>query len=195
MKKFLLTTLSAIVLSAGAAQAQDRNAPDSNLSFSVLGGWTSHPGLLLGGAKTSLEDGYNLGARLSTGLDNMGLPGFSLDADYFYNRANYDGSSHAHLASSSFMGDLIYTIPTDSPFRLYGGAGLGAVQDNLDGGLHGSSTVLGWQAIGGAEYALSPGTSLFAEYRYQNAHDANIGAIHNVGNTSNNVSVGVKFGL
>jgi opacity protein-like surface antigen len=195
MKKFLATTLTAIVLGAGAAQAQDRNDQDSNLSFSVLGGWTSHPGLLLGGTKTSLEDGYNLGARLGAGLDGMGLPGFSLDADYFYNRANYDGSSHAHLASSSFMGDLIYTIPTNSPLRFYGGAGIGAVQDNLDGGLHGSSTVLGWQAIGGTEYALSPNTSLFAEYRYQNAHDANIGAIRNVGNTTNNVSVGVKFGL
>jgi hypothetical protein len=38
-------------------------------------------------------------------------------------------------------------------------------------------------------------TSMFAEYRYQNAHNANVDSIRNVGNTSNNLSVGVKFNL
>lgn len=37
--------------------------------------------------------------------------------------------------------------------------------------------------------------ALFTEYRYQNAHDANIGALTGVGNTSNNISVGMKFSL
>ncbi len=37
--------------------------------------------------------------------------------------------------------------------------------------------------------------SLFTEYRYQNAHDANIGGLRGIGNTSNNASVGVKFNL
>jgi hypothetical protein len=36
--------------------------------------------------------------------------------------------------------------------------------------------------------------AMFAEYRYQNAHDANI-AGGPVGNTSNNLSLGVKFKL
>ena len=70
---------------------------------------------------------------------------------------------------------------------------LGAVHDDLNGTLHGSSTVFGWQALGGLEYAMAPKTSLFAEYRYQNAHDANIGVTGPIGNTSNNVSMGVKF--
>ena len=93
------------------------------------------------------------------------------------------------------MGDVIYHLPFDFPLHLYGGAGIGVINDSLGGTLAGSSTVLGWQALGGAEFALSPQTSLFAEYRYQNAHDANIGGIKNVGNTSNNVSVGVKFNM
>ncbi len=93
------------------------------------------------------------------------------------------------------MGDLIYHLPTDLPLNFYGGGGVGIVNDNLSGSLHGGSAVMGWQAIGGAEFPLNPSTSLFAEYRYQNAHDANIGAVRNVGNTSNNVSVGVKYRL
>jgi|SRR6185312_7695602 len=193
MKKYIyVTTLTAMMLSAAAVRAQD-----SNVSFSLLGGWSSHPGVMLNGVKTPMDDGYNLGARVSTKLDNTGLPGFSLDGDYFYNRSGYQGSSHgASLHSSSFMGDLTYHVPVNAtPWSLYGGAGLGLVHDNLNGTLHGSSDVMGWQALGGAEYAFTPTTSLFAEYRYQNAHDANIGGQRNVGNTSNNLSIGVKFGL
>lgn len=188
MKKFLFASVSAFVLSVGAAQAQT-----SDLSASVLGGWSSHPDLMLGGARTGVKDGYNLGARLSYKLDEMNLNGFSLDADYFYNEAGYRGSTGARLNSSSFMGNLIYHIPTQSQFSFYGGAGLGVVRDNLDGTLHGGSSVLGWQALGGAEYALNRDTSLFAEYRYQNAHDANLGGLTKVGNTSNNLSMGVRF--
>jgi len=188
MKKLLyVTALSAIVMSAVAAQAQD-----SNLSVSVLGGWSSHPGVMLGGTKTEMNDGYNVGARVSTKLDGMGVPGFSADVDYFYNQSGYKGKG-ASNHSSSVMGDLMYHMPINAtPWNLYGGGGIGVVHDNLNGSLHGSSDVLGWQAIGGTEYAFTPNTSLFAEYRYQNAHDANIGALRNVGNTSNNLSVGMK---
>ena len=116
-----------------------------------------------------------------------------MDADYFYNRGGYAGGGS--LNSQSVMGDLVYHLPLDFPLHLYGGAGIGVVTDSLGGTLKGSSSVLGWQALGGAEFPMSPATSLFAEYRYQNAHDANAGAFHGVGNTSNNVSVGVKFHL
>jgi opacity protein-like surface antigen len=194
MKTFLWkAALSAMVLSAGAAQAQTPTTPDSNLSVSLLGGWSSHPGLMLGGTKRSVNDAYNLGGRVSYDLSDTPLQGFSVDADYFFNRADYAGSPKANLNSSSFMGDLIYHVPTASPWSFYGGAGLGLVHDNLNGSLHGSSDVLGWQALGGAEYAFSPSTSLFTEYRYQNAHDANVGGVKGVGNTSNNLSMGVRF--
>jgi opacity protein-like surface antigen len=69
------------------------------------------------------------------------------------------------------------------------------VNDSLGGALVGSSTVLGWQALGGVEFPMNERSTLFAEYRYQNAHDANAGLIHGVGNTSNNLSVGIKFHL
>lgn len=192
MKKYLIA-VSAILLSVGAAQAQPFDNILGDSYVSVLGGWASHPGLSIGAnPHASVDDGYNVGARAGTWIS--AVPNLTFDVDYFYNRSNYSGSA-THLNSSSLMGDLMYHIPTSTAFSFYGGGGLGMVNDDLSGGLHGSSIVMGWQALGGAEFAISPQTSLFAEYRYQNAHDANIGLIRNVGNTSNNVSVGVKFNL
>jgi opacity protein-like surface antigen len=191
MKKSLIA-LSALLLSAGAAQADDMFGKD--MFVSVMGGWTSHPALTTGATRALTGDDYNLGARVGTSLSF--LPGFTTDIDYFYNQTPFTGA-YSRLNSQSVMGDLMYhlPIPLPLPINLYGGAGVGMVNDNLAGRLHGSSTVLGWQAIGGAEMPLNSMTSLFAEYRHQNAHDADIGAIRNVGNTSNNLSVGVKFHL
>ena len=203
MKKFVSAAVAILALSAGAASAQSL----SGLDFSVLGGWSSHPGLSINGGKSEVNDSYNLGARVGAPLDNMGLTNFSVDADVFFNRGTFAGTNAAvgstpagfgrgaRLNSTSFMGDLVYHLPTATPWSFYGGGGVGVVHDNLDGTLHGSSTVMAWQGLGGVEYAFTPSTSLFAEYRYQNAHDANIGAVRGVGNTSNNVSVGVKFKL
>ncbi len=188
MNKKYLFALSALILSAGAAQA---DMFDGGF-VSVLGGGSFHPDLALGSTHVAASNGYNVGGRVGADLDM--LPGFTVDADYFFNRSDYPGNT-AHLNSSSGMADLIYHIPASLPVNFYGGAGIGAVNDNLSGNLHGGSTVLGWQAIGGAEFPLANGPALFAEYRYQNAHDANIGGVTNVGNTSNNVSVGVKFHL
>jgi opacity protein-like surface antigen len=191
MKKCLIA-ISTILLSAGAAQAQMFDNAFNNSYVSILGGWSSYPNLSTGSTHSSVQNGYNVGARVGTWLAMV--PNTTLDLDYFYNSSNYTNTS-ARLNSSSVMGDLLYHIPTASPFSFYGGAGLGIVNDNLSGALHGGSMVMGWQALGGVDYALNPATSLFAEYRYQNAHDADIGALRNFGNTSNNLSLGVKFNL
>ena len=189
MKKYLLTA-AAIFLGTAAAQAQ---TTDSRINLSVLGGWSGHPNLTLGAAHPDGGDGFNAGARASYDLGGMlPLSGFSVDADYFFNRADYGSGSVARLDSSSFMGDLTYHAPINESWNLYGGGGLGAVRDELRGS--GSSTVFGWQGLGGVEYQATPTTALFAEYRYQNAHDANIGG-GPLGNTSNNVSMGVKLKL
>jgi len=74
---------------------------------------------------------------------------------------------------------------------------VGAVDTNIYNGLgrHGGSTVFGWQLISGVEYRASEQASLFAEYRYQNAHDVNAGGFTQVGNTGNHLSMGVKWHL
>lgn len=185
MKKYL-AALTFMLLSAGAAQADMFDNP----TVSVLGGWSTHPNLTLGATQPSVSDSYNVGARVSV---DSPVPGFTVDADYFYNRGGY--SSGGSLNSQSVMGNLIYHTPPTFPVRLYGGAGIGLVNTSLGGALTGSSNVLGWQGLGGVEFPLENGTAIFAEYRYQNAHNANAGTIAGVGNTSNNLSVGIKFPL
>jgi opacity protein-like surface antigen len=177
------------VLGVGAAQA------DSYVS--VLGGPTFAPGLNVNGAKNGMDTGFNVGARYGYYLDEWNLPNVSLEADGLFSQSTYSNTTNARLQSSSYMANAIYHLPTNSPFELYGGAGLGAVNTNIDNGVgnHGSSTVLGWQALGGVEYRASDQASIFAEYRYQDAHDVNAGGLTGISNTSNNLSFGVKWHL
>jgi len=176
-------------LSIGAAQA------DSYVS--VLGGATFSPDLNVGGTRNKMDTGFNVGARYGYYLDGWNMPNLSVEADGLFRQSDYSGTANARLQSSSYMGNLIYHLPTGLPFDIYGGGGLGAVTTNIDNGIgnHGGSTVLGWQALGGMEYRVSDQASLFAEYRYQNAHDVNAGGLTQVGNTSNNLSFGVKWHL
>jgi len=185
--------LGPLVFGVGAAQADFLD----NSYVSVLGGPTFAPGLNVNGTKNGMDTGFNVGARYGYYLRDWNLPNFSVEADWLLNQSNYSGTSNARLQSNSYMANLIYHLPTESAFELYGGAGLGAVDTNIDNGLgnHGGSTVLGWQLLGGAEYRVSDQASLFAEYRYQNAHNVNAGGLTQVGNTSNNLSFGVKWRL
>lgn len=184
----IASAVAALILGCGAANADVLNAP----YVSLLGGWSSHPALAFGAGHNGVDDGYNVGARAGTWLN--GLPGITADVDYFHNEADVTGTG-ARFVSNSYMGDLTYHLPVNDAFSLYGGGGIGAITTSLNGTAHGGSTVLGWQALGGAEYRLNDMTAMFAEYRYQNAHNANLDTISNVGNTSNNLSVGVKFSL
>jgi opacity protein-like surface antigen len=180
--------LGTTVLGVGAAQA------DSYVS--ILGGPTFAPGLNVNGTKSGMDTGFNVGARYGYYLNDLNLPFLSVEADGLFNQSSYSGFKNTRLQSSSYMGNLVYHLPFDNtPFEIYGGAGLGAVNTNIDNsvGNHGGSTVLGWQALGGVEYRASDQASLFAEYRYQNAHNVNAGGLTQIGNTSNNLSFGVKW--
>jgi opacity protein-like surface antigen len=190
MKNVIVASAAALLLGMTAAQA--------DTYVSVLGGPTFAPDLRVGATRNPMDTGFNVGARVGTTLDNWNLPNFSVEADGLFNQSAYSASNNnARLQSSSYMGNLIYHMPTDTPFSIYGGAGLGAVNTNIDNGVgnHGGSTVLGWQALGGVEYRASEWASLFAEYRYQDAHNVNAGGLTQVGNRSNNLSFGVKWHL
>jgi opacity protein-like surface antigen len=177
------------ILGIGEAKAQSY--------VSVLGGPTFAPDLNVNGTTHGMDTGYNVGARYGYYLNDWNLPNVSLEADGLFSQSNYSNTTNARLQSSSYMANAIYHLPLNAPFELYGGAGLGAVNTNIDNGAgnHGGSTVLGWQALGGLEYRASDQASIFAEYRYQNAHDVNAGGLTQVGNTGNNLSFGVKWRL
>ncbi len=163
---------------------------------SVLGGSTWSPHLSVGGVPNAVDNGFNAGGRLGYDWgDELYVPNLSTDLDLFYTQSHFTGTQ-ARLSSLSIMGNLIYHVDLNLPVGVYGGAGAGAVRTMVDSSLvDDGSTVFGWQAIGGVDYQFTPEAKLFAEYRYLNAHDANIGPYHGVGDTSNNVSVGLKFDL
>ena len=198
MKNLIVASAAALligtcVVDVGAARAEILD--DSYVS--ILGGPTFAPSLNVNGTKRAVDTGYNVGARYGHYLDSWGLPNVSAEADFLFSQSDYSNVPNARLQSSSYMGNLVYHLPTSSGLQLYGGGGAGAVNTNIDNGLgnHGGSTVFGWQLIGGVEYRASEQASLFAEYRYQNAHDANAGGFTRVGNTGNHLSLGVKWHL
>ena len=194
MKKFVVASAAAMLLATGVAP----NLAMADSYVSILGGPTFAPGLNVNGAKLNMDTGFNAGARYGYYLNDWNLPNVSVEADGLFSQSKYSNLGDARIQSSSYMGNVIYHMPfRDTPFSIYGGAGIGAIQTNFDNaaGIHGGSTVLGWQALGGLEYRASEDASLFAEYRYQIAHNVNVGGLSNIGNTSNNLSVGVKWHL
>lgn len=190
MKFRLLTIACVAALAATGANAQGWNA-------SFLGGPTWSPNLSFNGARVPVDNGFNAGGRLGYDIgDDYGFPGLTLALDTFYTQSHYTGTQ-SRMSSLSFMGDALYHFNFgSSPFGIYAGGGVGAVRTGLDTPVRsGSSTVFGWQGIAGTDYRFNPDTSMFVEYRYLNAHNANIAPFTGVGNTSDNVSVGLKFDL
>src|SRR5258706_6687212 len=141
----ILFVASAVTLLLGTAAAQSAEP-----YVSILGGPTFAPGLNVNGTKNGMDTGFNVGARAGYYLDNWNLPNVSVEADWMLNQSSYSGFSNARLQSSSYMGNLIYHLPVDESFQVYGGAGLGAVDTNIDNGLgnHGGSTQPAWQDLG-----------------------------------------------
>src|ERR1700761_8228105 len=123
--RLLGAAVVAAALTATAASADGMYA-------SILGGGTWDPHLTLGAGSANVHPGFNAGGRLGYGLDDMiGLSGFSVEGDIFYNQQDYRASV-ARLASVSYMGDLVYHLDTGTPFGVYGGAGVGAVRTMVD---------------------------------------------------------------
>jgi len=185
---FLVAACAALI--STTANAQGWHA-------SILGGPTWSPHINIGGGTRKIDDGFNAGGRVGYDLDNwLGMSGFALDTDLFYTQSSFRGLNDRY-SSLSLMENLTYRVNTGfSDVSLYGGGGIGAYRAMIDGpSLNGGSTVMGWQAIGGIEFPFTREARMFGEYRYQNAHDVNIGGVSGISNTSNNVSVGVKFDL
>jgi opacity protein-like surface antigen len=185
----ILLAAALAAVSATAAQAEGWN-------LSLMGGSTWSPALSVGAANHPMDEGFNAGGRLGYDLDSWtGISGLTLASDVFYTQSDYS-NTQTRLSSLTFMGDLIYRVDLGLPVGVYGGAGAGAVRTMVSGPtIDNSGTVFAWQALGGIDYRITPESKLFAEYRYQDAHDANLAPLTGVGYKSNNVSVGVKIDL
>ena len=178
------------VITATAAQAQGWN-------ISLMGGETYSPRLAVGATTFKVDNGFNAGGRLGYDLDDWtGVSGLTLATDVFYTQSHYTGHVSG-ISTVSVMEDLIYHVDLGLPVGVYGGAGVGGVRTMVSANapISDGGTVFAWQALGGVDYRLTPESKLFVEYRYQDAHDANVAPLTGVGYKSNNVSVGVKLDL
>jgi opacity protein-like surface antigen len=158
------------------------------------GGVSFDPSLSYGTTSYPMNTGWNV-----TGSAGFDLPlGFALQGDAFYNDSQYS-CCKSSLSSLSLTGDLLYNIPTGTPFTPYFGAGVGAAdtryRDPTAVAFDGDAWTFAYQAIGGVRWQFAPLTSLFAEYRFQNAGDVTIKGEPHVGNESNNATFGVRLDL
>lgn len=198
MKKFVL---AAAFAAAGAVPAQ----ADILDYAELFGGATFHSDLELAGVDRDLDTGFNVGGSFGWWVG----PQFSVEMDFFYTDADYDlGTDDSSLESFSFMGNAIYHFSDiGSGFRPYVGAGLGGVQVHVSDGVLGglpftgdSEIVFGWQVLGGFAINIDNNIDFIAEYRYQDASDADL-VLHFAGvpspaeteYASHSVSAGFRF--
>lgn len=178
-----------LLLSSSASFAQ-------TIHLSLMGGQTVYPGLNYDGGRVDLDRGFNAGLRLGYGLDEwLPISGLELQVDGFYNQSDLSSQTKARFDSLSYMGNLVYSLDTGTPLSIYGGAGAGGIRTEIGDPLSPrNSNVFGWQALGGVKWPLSEHAKVFAEYRHQNAHNANLRFIGGpVGNTSDNASFGIEL--
>ena len=124
MKKFVVAFAASLMLPTAAANAEPY--------ISILGGPTWAPDLNVAGTKRAMDTGFNVGGRAGMTLENWNLPNLALEADFLFNRSNFDANNAGRIESSSYMANLVYRAPLSGPWSLYGGAGLGAVNTNFD---------------------------------------------------------------
>lgn len=172
-----------------------------------------------GSIATELDDGWGFGAALGTRLGQQAAAShWRVEGELTFRSNDVDSHSlngGAPLAgatgkveSTAIMLNALYDLTTGGAFVPYAGGGVGlAMIDAKNFGvstipavLDDDDTVLAYQLIAGAGYRLSPGTELFAEYRWfaTESPDVTTSAATGAVDTSidyqtNNIMVGARF--
>lgn len=122
----------------------------------------THNGVQAGGIALGGEDA----GVLITGSPNLGVTVAELVDD---------GSGS--VESTFLMANVFYDFSTGGPFTPYLGGGLGVARVEVDyspsgvGIINDDDTVIAYQAVAGATYALNDRTELFAQARYRGTDD------------------------
>lgn len=172
-----------------------------------------------GSISTELDDGWGFGAALGTRLGDRGAAShWRVEGELTYRSNDVDSHSlnggaplpgaTGELESTAIMLNALYDFGTGGALVPYAGGGIGlAMVDAKNFGvaaipvvLDDDDTVLAYQLIAGAGYKLSPGTELFAEYRWfaTDSPDIRTSAATGAVDTSidyetSNIMVGARF--
>jgi opacity protein-like surface antigen len=185
MKTNLILGFIALLGIGLSAQAQGfyEETPESSGYLEVDGGGviapdftlTSFAGTSLHGAKASLDPGSrfdilggwqlarDFSVELNSGVlfnsvDKVG--GFPISPDHF------------DIWQTPLMVNLVYTIPTDSPFKIYFGGGGGGVFTSIDyrltyyGHIRDTDATFGYQALAGVKYQIGDHMEIGVGYKF-----------------------------
>lgn len=126
-------------------------------------------------AKSSNNDGFAVNAAVGAKFDNYRA---ELEYGYLYNSVdgfNSTPASDVTTGVSTYMVNGYYDFKNSSPVTPYLGAGIGAAHGKFEQpGFEGSDTVIAYQLMTGASYALNKNNSLYAGYRFTQANDFNL---------------------
>ena len=155
-----------------------------------FGGLTVNPDLGYDDSDFEMDTGYNVGGAFGTTVNE-----FDVEGEIFYTESDYEGYN-SNVNALSVMVNLVYGFPVANTVEGYVGAGLGGVNVEYDGGSNfssftGDEWVFGGQIFGGILVPVGENISLFGEYRYQHAADAEIQGL-DVEYRGHHFSVGVR---
>ena len=156
-----------------------------------FGGATFAPDLEYGCCEFEMDNGFNVGGSFGTNVN-----GFDVEGEIFYSRSDY-ADYDTNINGLALMVNVLYGFPIANTVEGYVGGGIGGVKVEYDGendfpSFTGDDWVFGWQLIGGVMYPLANNVSLFGEYRYQQASDADIQGVSNVEYRGHHLSIGVR---
>lgn len=163
----MLSTAHAADLIVDSA-APVAEAAATSMYGKVFGGVALEGALDYDGLNYDMDTGWIVGAALGADL----MPGLSAELEVTGSSALYSNTDNS-LDALTVMGNLVYTVPLNDTFALYGGVGVGAawVSYNYDGNDSYDADGVGaaGQVFGGIEAEIADGVSLFTEARYQSA--------------------------
>ncbi len=181
MKRLLAATACALVLSAPALATE--------YYIEGTAAWSTTNDLDIGPISLDTDDSYLLGFAFGGNLSNQ----ISTELELTYSSREYS-LIPVDLNATALMANAYYNFPIANTVGGYFGGGLGAVRIKFDGpgAFSDDDTVIGGQVIGGLTYGVSDGVTLFTEYRYQMAADADIGG-QDVEYNSHNLGGGIRI--
>jgi outer membrane protein OmpA-like peptidoglycan-associated protein len=115
------------------------------------------------------------------------------------------GSANGKAKVLSYMGNLLFDIPTGTPWVPYVGAGIGGARLDLDSvslpaagvSVDDDETGWAWQGIAGVTYHVSDNLGIFADYRYFDTEDiqfrASNGTSFETDYTAHTISIGLRY--
>ena len=147
-----------------------------------------------GSSGYSMASGYLIGLAIGGVMANQ----VSIEGEVSYSTRDYEHAGSS-LVAMAVMANLFYNFPIANSVNGYLGLGAGPTRVEFDGGGSYSSWsdeqwVLGYQFMIGLTYGMANGVTLFSEYRYQAAQDADLAGA-DVEYNSHNLGGGVRVGF